>query len=110
MEESSKKSSSELPLKRKKENLKITMNKKVAASARPIKLNGSLCCSKHVHYCLLWQRVKRGNFHRCFDETTNKNNILTELIPLKKIKLHFAGSNRNPLNMKNIDGVCGAIQ
>lgn len=78
MEYSSEKSSSELPLNRMKENLKIIMNKKVAASARPIKLNGSLYCSKRVHYCVLWQRVKRGNFQLRFDETTNKNNILTE--------------------------------
>lgn len=45
-----------------KENLEIIMNKKVVSSARAIKLNVSLHCSKCVQYCVLWQRVKRGNF------------------------------------------------
>lgn len=85
MEYSSIKSSSKLPLNRMKENLKIIMNKKAAPSARPIKLNGSLYCSKCVQYCVLWQRVKRGNFQKRFDGTTNKNNILTERAhPIKK--------------------------
>lgn len=98
MEYSSIKRSSKLPLNIMKENLEIIMNKKVVSSARAIKLNVSLHCSKCVQYCVLWQRVKRGNFQWFLMKQQIKIIFWQGDHPITKKKKHFShfpDSNRN---------------
>lgn len=90
-------------LNRMKENLKIIINEKVAASARPIKLNGSCI----VWSCVLLSSVAEGKERELSQmfwwDNKYKQYFDREFIVLKK-RL-FSSSNRNLLKMKNIEGV-----